>query len=142
MPENATFTICLGSDLCFFDGLSNGKILMIASKDLIGCGLLDIKANEILDDIQQTCPIKHTFIERIKLSKGRVFIAAILCFPLHEAIKAGSDRTGFVSCQIANNAYGVVVEDRRDVLHIIADLAIGIFSVDFVLGRALQLYQN
>ena len=108
MPEYATFTISYCRVLCRFDSLSNCKILVIASQNLKLLQSLIGEADEVFDDVQQALFFKHSLKERIKLSVLRIFIAAVFCFPFHEAILAGSDGSGLAGQMIADDADAVI----------------------------------
>ena len=55
--------------------------------------------------------MEHALIEGVELRVCRVLIAAVLGFPLHETVKAGSDGACLVCGQVADHADGIVVED-------------------------------
>ena len=65
-------------------------------------------ADEVFDDVQQALFFKHSLKERIKLSVLRIFIAAVFCFPFHEAILTGSDGSGLAGQMIADDADAVI----------------------------------
>ena len=67
---------------------------------------------------------------------------SIFTFPLHKAVKPGGDRPGLVGGKVADYADGVVVEQGRNILHIVADLIVSVLCAHFVLGGAFQFHQN
>ena len=95
MPEYAAFAVRFGGVSRGFHGFSDGEILMISREYLELFQALAGKADEILDNIKQTLPFKDTFKEGVELCVLRIFIIAVLCFPLHETVFAGGDRSGF-----------------------------------------------
>ena len=68
------------------------------------------KANEIFDNIEQPHLVEHSFNEGVELGELRILIAAVLRFPLHKAVFAGSDRSRFGCKLIAHNADSVINE--------------------------------
>ena len=78
--------------------------------------------------------MEHTFIEGIKLDSRVILVLTVFAFPLHKAVKPGGDRSGLVGGKVADYADGVVVEQRWNILHIVADLIVGVLCAHFVLG--------
>ena len=142
VPEHTAFAVCHGGVLCLLNGLSDSEILVIACEDLDGLLAVPGEKDEVLYDVQQPRSLEHALVEGIKLRVGGVFIAAVLGFPFHEPVQTGSDRAGLVGGEIADHTDRVVIEHRRDVLHIIPDLVVGVFGADLVLGRAFQFHQH
>ena len=142
MPEHAALAVRGRSHFCLFNGTTNGEILMIACEDLYRVRRIVGKQYEVLDDVQQPVTLEHALIEGFKLGEGRVFVAAVFCLPLHEAIQPGGDGSGLVGAQVADDAEGIVVEHAGDVLHVVADLVIGILRPDLILGGRFQLNQH
>ena len=85
--------------------------------------------------------MEHTLKESIKLCILRVFIVAVLCFPLHKAVFTGGDRTRFRGQLVAHYANCVVNEHRRNFFHIVAELPVRFGSVRFFTGRRFKLNQ-
>ena len=73
---------------------------------------------------------------------GGVFVSAVLGFPLHEAVKAGGDGARAVGGKVADDADGVVDEQGRDVLHIVAQLVVGVLGARVLFGGAFEFHQN
>ena len=110
MPEHTAFTVGDSSFLCGFDSLANGEILMIACKYLVALQALIGKQDKVFQNIKQTVFREDTLKECVKLRKLRIFIAGVLCFPLHIAILARSDRACSVLRKVTHNADSVVDE--------------------------------
>ena len=122
MPEYTTFTIrfssVLGRSHCFI----NRKILVVSCQNLkLLCSFIR-KADKILYDIQKTFLFKDSFKESIKLSILCILITAVLGFPFHETVFAGSNRAGLRCHKVTHNANTVVNKHGRNLMHIIPDL--------------------
>ena len=73
---------------------------------------------------------------------GSVFVSAVLGFPLHKAVKTGGNRARAVGGKVADHADGVVDEQGRDVLHIVAQLVVGILCAGVLFGGAFEFHQH
>ena len=113
MPEHTALAVRGRGHLRFLDGAAHGEILVITREDLYGVRCIVGEQYEILDDIQQSVALEHALVEGVELGVGSIFIAAILGFPLHEAIQSRSDGSGLVGAQVADDAEGIVIEDRK-----------------------------
>ena len=142
MPKHATFTISNCRVLCRFDSLSDCKILMIASQNLKLLQSLIGEADEVFDDVQQALFFKHPLKECIKLSILRILIAAVFCFPFHEAIFTGSDGSGLAGQMIAYDTDAVIDKHRRNFLHIVSDLQVALGCIGLLTRGRLQLYKH
>ena len=142
MPEHTAFTVGDSSFLGGFNSLTNGEILMIACKYLITLQALIGKQDKVFQNIEQTVFCEDTLKESVKLSKLRIFIAAVLCFPLHIAIFARSDRACSVLREVTHNADRIIDEHRGNGVHIVPDLRISFGSVRFLTGGRFQLHKH
>ena len=142
MPEHTTLAIRFSGNLGLFDSFSHCKILVVPSQNFNRLLPITGKQNKVFQDVQQPLFLEHSLIEGVKLRIGGVFVIAILCFPLHETVKPGSNRTCFVGRQVADHADGVIIEHGGNVLHIVPNLIVGVFCAHFILGRAFQLHQD
>ena len=140
MPEHTALTVGFCSNLCFFYSLLDRKVLVIACKNLYVLLAIVREENEVLQNVQQAILLEHSFIESIKCCVGSILIIAILGLPFHEAIKTGCNSTRFIGGKITDDANSVIVEYRRDVLHVVANLVEGVLRADFILGWALQFH--
>ena len=93
MPEHAAAAVPAGAGGLDRGGhrLSDRKILMIAGKDLVAGHALVAETDEVLQNVQKACLLKHALEEGIELGMGFVFIGAVLGFPLHESIFSGGN---------------------------------------------------
>ena len=135
MPEHTTLTISNGSSFGRFDCFSHGEILMITSQYFEGVHTFVGKTDEVLYQIKQSLLLEHPLKEGIKLCVLCVLIASIDRFPFHEAIFAGSNRTGFGCHLVTHNADGIIDEHGRDFLHVVTELPVGRRSIGFFSGR-------
>ena len=142
MPEHTAFTVGNSCLFCGFDSLTNGKILMIACEYLVALQALIGEQDKVFQNIEQTVFCEDTLKERVKLGKLRIFVAAVLCFPLHIAIFAGSDRACTVLREVTHNADRIIDKHRRNRVHIVPDLRVGFGSVRFLTGRRFQLHKH
>ena len=88
MPEYTALTVGLRSNLCFFNSLFDGKVLMIGCKDLYVLLAIVRDENEVFQNVQQAIFLEHSFIESIKCRIGSILIIAIFGFPFHKAVKS------------------------------------------------------
>ena len=92
MPEHAAFTVRLRGVGGGGNGFLYCEVLMIGTENFcISAG----KADEILDNIEQPRLVKHSFNKGVELGKLRVLVAAVFCFPLHEAVFTCGYRSSF-----------------------------------------------
>ena len=110
MPEHTTLAIRFSGNFGFFDGFSHCKILVIPRQNLELLLSIAREQNKVFQDVQQPLFLEHSLVESIKLRIGGVLVIAILCFPLHETVKPGSNRTCFVGGQVADHADGVIID--------------------------------
>ena len=100
------------------------------------------KTDEVLYQVKQSLLLEHPLKEGIKLCVLCVLIASIDRFPFHEAIFAGSNRTGFGCHLVTHNADGIIDEHGRDFLHVVTELPVGRRSIGFFSGRRFQFHNN
>ena len=142
MPEHTTLAIRFSGNLGLFDGLSHCKILVISSQNLNRLLPITGKQDKIFQNIQQPCFLEHSLIEGVKLCIRSIFIIAIFRFPLHKTVKSRSDCPRLIGRKVADYADCIIVEHRRDVLHVVPNLVVCVFCTHFVLGRTFQFHQN
>ena len=142
MPEHTTLAVCFGGNFGLFDGFSHCKILVVPSQNFNRLLPITGKQDEIFQNIQQPCFLEHPLIEGIKLRIRRIFVIAIFRFPLHKTVKTRSDCSRLVGRKVADYADCIIIEHRRNVLHIVPNLIVGVFCAHFILGRAFQFHQN
>ena len=140
MPKYTTFAVGKGGVLCGFDCFSNCKILMISSQNLKGIGTAYIKADKILDDVQQAFFLENAFKEGVKLSSLGIFIAAVLGFPLHETLFTGGNGSCTGSGHIADHADCIIVKQRRYFVLIVPQLIVGMRELGLLVGWRFELH--
>ena len=133
MPEDTALTIKLGGNLSFLHSLTDSKVLVITCQDLNRLLTVAGEENKVPQNIQQSVSLEDALIESIKLRKCCIFVVAVLSLPLHETIQARSNGTSLVSGKIADYADGIVYKHGGNVLHIVADLIIGVLYTSFFL---------
>ena len=142
MPEHAALTIryrrVFGRLQCFFDS----KILMVSCKHFKRILPIHIKANEILQNIQETCFLEHSLKESIKRCILCILITAVNRLPCHKAILARCNRTRTRSCHITHYANRVIDKHRRNFIHVVTQLTISRRCIRFLAGRGFQLNNN
>ena len=142
VPEHTALAVRFGGNFGFFDCFPHCEILMISRQNLELLLPIAREQDKVFQDVQQPLFLEYSLIEGVKLRVGGVLIIALLRFPLHETVKPGSNRTCFVGGQVADHADGVIIEHGGNVLHIVPNLIVGVFSAHFILGRAFQFHQN
>ena len=137
MPEHTALAIRFGGNFGLFNSFSHRKILVVSSQNLNRLLPITGKQDKIFQNIQQSCFLEHSLIECVKLRIRRIFVIAILCFPLHKTVKSRSDCSRLIGRKVTDYADCIIIEHRRNVLHIVPNLVICVFCAHFVLGRAL-----
>ena len=140
MPKHTTFAVGNGGMLRGFDCFSDCKILMISSQNLKSIGAAYIKADKILDDVQQAFFLENAFKEGVKLSSLGIFIAAVLGFPLHETLFTGGNGSCTGSGHIAYHADCIIVKQRRYFVLIIPQLIVGMRELGLLVGWRFELH--
>ena len=142
MPEHTALAIRFGGNFGLFNSFSHRKILVVSSQNLNRLLPITGKQDKIFQNIQQSCFLEHSLIECVKLRIRRIFVIAILCFPLHKTVKSRSDCSRLIGRKVADYADCIIIEHRRDVLHVVPNLVVCVFCAHFVLGRTFQFDQN
>ena len=137
MPEHTALAIRFGGNFGLFNSFSHRKILVVSSQNLNRLLPITGKQDKIFQNIQQPGFLEHPLIEGVKLRIRRIFVIAILCFPLHKTVKSRSDCSRLIGRKVTDYADCIIIEHRRNVLHIVPNLVICVFCAHFVLGRAL-----
>ena len=132
MPEYTALAVILCCNLSFLYSLADCKVLMITCQDLDRLLTVAGKEYEILQNVQQSRPLEKTFTEGVKI-RIACSLNTVFGFPLHEPIQAGSNGTSLVSGKITDYADGIVYKQGGNVLHIVADLIIGVLYTSFFL---------
>ena len=95
-----------------------------------------------MEDVQKTLFLKDALKEGVKLGILGVFVAAVLGFPRHKAVLARGDGARLGSGQVAHDTDLVVDEQGRDLVHVVAQLAVGSGGVGLLSGGGFQLHHN
>ena len=142
MPEHTTLAIRFSGNLGLFDSFSHCKILVVPSQNFNRLLPITGKQDEIFQNIQQPCFLEHSLIEGIKLRIRSVFIITVFCFPFHKTVKSRSNCSRLVARKVTDYANCIIIEHRRNVLHVVPNLVVCVFCTHFVLGRTFQFHQN
>ena len=140
MPEYAALAI--GGVLGGGHRLFYREILVIPRQDLKCVLTVHVEADKIPENIQKPGFLKYPLKKCIKLGVCRVLIAAVPGFPLHEPVLAGGDGPGLGDGQVAHNADGVIDEQGRDLVHVVAQLPVGRRGVRLLTGGGFQLHHH
>ena len=142
VPEHAALAVGRGGAPGGFDGLPHREILVIRRQHLEGVLPVHVEADEVSQDVQETGLPEQPLKEGVKLCVLRVPVIAVLRLPRHEAVFAGSDGARLGGGQVAHHANLIVDEERRDLMHVVAELPIGCRGVGLLPGRRLQLHHR
>ena len=142
MPEHTTLAIRFSGNLGLFDSFSHCKILVVPSQNFNRLLPITGKQNKVFQDVQQPLFLEHSLIEGVKLRIRGVFIITVFCFPFHKTVKSRSNCSRLVGRKVADYADCIIVEHRRNILHIVPNLVVCVFCTHFVLGRTFQFHQN
>ena len=94
VPEHTTFAICDGCLLSGSNRLLDGKILMVGGKHFECLLAVHIEADKVFQNVEETVLLKQSLKEGVKGCVLCVLVAAVRCFPLHEAVFTGGDGSG------------------------------------------------
>ena len=142
MPEHTTLAIRFSGNFGFFNCFPHCKILVISSQNLNRLLPITGKQDKVFQNVQQPLFLEHSLIEGVKLRIGGVLVIAIFRFPLHKTVKSRSDCSRLIGRKVADYADYIIIEHRRDVLHVVPNLVVCVFCAHFVLGRTFQFHQN
>ena len=142
VPEHAAFAVCDGCLLSGNNRLLDGKILVVCRQHLESVLSVYIEADEVFQDVQKAPLFKQALKEGVKLGIPGIFIAAVLGLPLHEAVFPGSDGARLGNREVAHHANLIIDKKRRDLVHVIAQLAVCVGSVGLRPGRGFQLHHH
>ena len=142
MPEHTTLAVCFGGNFGLFNGFSYSEILVVPSQYFNRLLTIAREQNKVFQDVQQPCFLEHPLIEGIKLRIRSVFIITVFCFPFHKTIKSRSNCSRLVARKVTDYANCIIIEHRRNVLHVVPNLVVCVFCTYFVLGRTFQFHQN
>ena len=142
MPEHTTLAIRFSGNLGLFDSFSHCKILVVPSQNFNRLLSIAREQNKVFQDVQQPLFLEHSLIEGIKLRIRSVFIITVFCFPLHKTVKSRSNCSRLVARKVTDYANCIIIEHRRNVLHVVPNLVVCVFCTHFVLGRTFQFHQN
>ena len=95
-----------------------------------------------MEDVQKTLFLKDALKEGVELGGLDIFVVAVFGFPLHEAVLAGGNGACFGGGKITHHADLIVDEKGRNLVHIVAQLAIGGRGVGLLSGGGFQLHHN
>ncbi|CCZ48043.1 putative uncharacterized protein [Bacteroides sp. CAG:661] len=142
VPEDANLAVILYCCFRPLDGLLHSKILMVG-RQYLGCPRFVFReADKVADDVQQPSPLEDAFKERIIVGKVRTFIIAVPGFPFHVAVFLAGNGSGLRASHVAHHAENVVHKQRRNLLHVVAQLPIGFRSVGLFARGRLQLHHH
>ena len=142
MPEHAAFSICDGGMLGGFDCFLYSEILMVGGKHFECLLAVHVEADKVFQDVKKTILFKQPFKKGVELSILGVLIASVRCFPLHKSIFAGSNGSCLGSSHVTHDADFIVNEHGRNLIHIVAKLAVCVGSVRLFTGRGFQFHYH
>ena len=143
MPEHAALAVGAGGLPGPLHRLAHREILVIPRQYLGRLLAVPRKEDEVLQNVQQPLFLEHPLVKGLELHHGGVLgLVGAFPLPLHEAVQPRGDGAGHVGGQVADDADGIVIEQRGDVLHVVADLPVGVFGAGPLLGGAFQLHQH
>lgn len=76
MPKHTAFAVRFRGVLCGLHGLIDSEILVVAREYLELLQSLVGEADKVLDNVQQSLPLKNTLEEGVELCVLRVFIVS------------------------------------------------------------------
>lgn len=139
MPEDPAATVRLGGAERRIDGLAHGVELMVGAQYLDLLPVLLRAADEAAEQLDEAALLEHPAEEDVEIGVARVLQLAVYGLPLHESVLARCDGPGLGRSQVAHHAEGVVDEQRGDLLHVVAQLGVGLRDVGCLARGGFQL---
>ena len=124
MPEHANLSVTLNSFLCSDGSFLNGIVLMIAGKYLGIASLTDIKEDIVLQQVKKHLRSEYRL-------ESHVIVSHFSCrlLPFHVAVFLGCYCTDLCERHIAHHIKGIIDEQRRNELLIIAQLQVSFAGI-------------
>ena len=139
MPEDPAAAVRLGGAERRFDGLAHGVELVVGAQYLDLLPVLLRAADEAAEQLDEAALLEHPAEENVEIGVVRVLQLAVHGLPLHESVLAGGDGPGLGRSQVAHHAEGVVDEQRGNLLHVVAQLGVGLRDVGRLARGGFQL---
>ena len=108
MPEHTNLSVAANGLICLCQGFFHGKILVISSHDFCRTSVLMVKADEVLQDINQSFLLEDTIEEGLVVGYGIRFYFTVHALPLHKAVLLGGNCSCLRYQMVTNHREGVV----------------------------------
>ena len=142
MPEHANLAIATDGLSCLHQRLVHGEILMIGSHNFCSAPVFMVKAQEVLQNVDEPFPAEDTLKECLVVNDLYGLSLSVSAFPFHIPIGLGRQRSGLGGQHVAGHAEGVIDKQRWALLLILLDLQICILFLHIVVSRRLQFYHH
>ena len=139
VPEYPAAAVRLGGAERRFDGLAHGVELVVGAQYLDVLPVLLRAADEAAEQLDEAALLEHPAEEDVEIGVARVLQLAVHGLPLHESVLTRRDGPGLGRGQVAHYAEGVVDEQRGNLLHVVAQLGIGLRDVSRLARGGFQL---
>ena len=139
MPEYPAATVPLRCAERRIDSLAHGVELMVGAQYLDVLPVLLRAADEAAEQLDEEALLEHLAEEDVEIGVVRVLQLAVHGLPLHESVLTRRDGPGLGRSQVAHHAEGVVDEQRGNLLHVVAQLGIGLRDVGRLARGGFQL---
>lgn len=139
MPEDTAAAVRFGGAERRIDGLAHGVELVVGAQYLDVFPVLLRAADEAAEQLDEAALLEHPAEEDVEIGVARVLQPAVHGLPLHESVLAGGDGPGLGRGQVAHHAEGVVDEQRGNLLHVVAQLGVGLRDVGCLARGGFEL---
>ena len=142
MPENAAFAI----RPCSFHRrqyrLAHGVELVIGSQYLRTLLPVLRETQEIAYQLHQPHLVEHPPKQYVEPGTAPILHRTVDRFPRHKAVFSRRNRAGLGNRVVAHHTERIVDEERRNLLHVIAQLRIGLRNVGILARGRFQLHHD
>ncbi len=139
VPEHADLAVARHGLLGALDGLAHAEVLVVGGEDLHGPVIAVVEADEVLDQVEQARLGHHAVEHRLPGRRLGLGVVAVGRLPRHVAVLVGGDGSHAGLGHVAHHAESVRDEQAGDVVHVVAQLQVGVGGVCLLTRGRLQL---
>ena len=139
VPEHADLAIACHRLHGAVGRLAHREVLVVPSEYLHNALGRVVKADEVVHDVDEALLAEHAVEHRLPVGVRRSRVVAVHALPGDVAVLLGRNGAHARLGEVAHHAEGVRHEQAGDVLHVVAQLLVGVARVGLLARRALQL---
>ena len=108
MPEHANLAVATNGLASFHQCLVHSEILMIGSHNLCSAPIFMVKAQKVLQDVDEPFPSEDALKECLVIDDLHRFCLAVTALPLHISVGFGCQRSGLGGQHVAGHTKSVI----------------------------------